>query len=196
MMAAPLLVRRVRPGYVIAAGLGLAAVGFAVVSQVGGAATFAVVIIGLGIVFAGLMPVAALGADVILGAAPPERAGAASAVSETSQEFGLALGIALLGSIATAVYRGQLAVPADVPSAAAEAARDTLGGATGVADQLPVAVLNAAADAFTNGMRAAAAISAVALAGVAVAAAIALRHERVGSDLDGHPDRELVEGPT
>ncbi len=191
MVAAPLLVRRVRPGYVIAAGLGLAAVGFAVVSQVGDASTSAVVIIGLSIVFAGLMPVAALGADVVLGAAPPERAGAASAISETSQELGLALGIALLGSIATAVYRGQLAgtVPADVPGTAAEAARDTLGGATGVADQLPVAVLDAAADAFTNGMQAAAAVSAAALAGVALAAAIALG--RVGSEPDGHPDRQL-----
>ena len=43
--------------------------------------------------------------DLIVGAAPPERAGAASAISETGVEFGGALGIALLGSIGTAVYR-------------------------------------------------------------------------------------------
>ena len=77
--------------------------------------------------------------DLIVGSAPPERAGAASAISETSAEFGGALGIAVLGSIGTAVYRGAMAdaMPAGVPPEAAEAARDTLGGAVAAAEQLP-----------------------------------------------------------
>ena len=44
----------------------------------------------------------------VVGAAPPERAGAASAISETSAEFGGALGIAVFGSIGVAVYRGAM----------------------------------------------------------------------------------------
>ena len=69
---------------------------------------------------------------IVVGAAARQRAGAASAISETTQELGTALGIAILGSVATAIYRGQItdAVPAGVPDYAAESVRDTLGGAT------------------------------------------------------------------
>jgi DHA2 family multidrug resistance protein-like MFS transporter len=184
MLLAPMVVRRVRPGFVLAAGLALAAVGFAVVGQIGGAAGLVVVVIGLMIVFAGLMPVSALGVDIVLGAAPPERAGAASAISETTQELGLALGIALLGSIGVAVYRGQMldAVAAGVAPEAAEAARDTLGGASGVAERLPPGLLDTAREAFTDGLQLAAAASAVVLAGTAVVAAIVLRRVGAGSD--------------
>ena len=192
MLLAPLVVRRVRPGFVMAAGLALAALGFAVVSRADGASGLAAVVIGLMIVFAGLMPVSALGVDVVLGAAPPERAGAASAVSETTQELGLALGIALLGSIGVAVYRGRMldAVSTDLTPEVAEAARDTLGGATGVAAQLPPGLLVTAGNAFTDGLQLAAAVSAVALAGVAVVAAIVLR--RVGAG----PDVAVASGPS
>jgi DHA2 family multidrug resistance protein-like MFS transporter len=189
MLLAPLVVRRVRPGFVMAAGLALAAVGFAVVGRADGASGLAAVVIGLMIVFAGLMPVSALGVDVVLSAAPPERAGAASAVSETTQELGLALGIALLGSIGVAVYRGQMldAVAAGVTPEAAEAARDTLGGATGVAEQLPPGLLVTAGNAFTDGLQLAAVVSAVALAGVAVVAAIVLRRVGAGSGIAADP---------
>ena len=63
-------------------------------------------------------------------------------MSETSGELGGALGIAILGSIGTAVYRTEVAesLPAGVPAAAADAARDTLGGALAIAQTLPDAV--------------------------------------------------------
>lgn len=177
MMLAPVIVRRVRPGWVIGAGLAVAAIGFGVVSQVGGGSGLAVVVSGLILVFAGLMPVSALGVDLVVSAAPPQRAGAASAISETTQEFGLALGIAVLGSIATAVYRGQLtdAILVDVPTEAADAMRDTLGGAAGVANHLTDGLLTRAQEAFTAGLQLAAAVSAVAMLGVAIAAAAVLR---------------------
>jgi DHA2 family multidrug resistance protein-like MFS transporter len=73
MLLAPLVVRRVRPGFVMAAGLALAALGFAVVSRADGTSGLAAVVVGLMIVFVGLMPVSALGVDVVLGAAPPGR---------------------------------------------------------------------------------------------------------------------------
>jgi DHA2 family multidrug resistance protein-like MFS transporter len=119
--------------------------------------------------------------DVIVSSAPPERAGVASAISETGAELGGALGIAVLGSIVTVVYRGAMATvePAGLPAAAAEAARDTLGGATAVAEQLsgPIgtALLETAREAFTQGVIVAATISAMVGVGAALATAIILR---------------------
>src|SRR5918994_478987 len=101
-------------------------------------------VVALGIAAVGIAPGGTLGTNVIVGAAPPERAGAASGVAETGNELGGALGIALLGSLGTAIYRDEMAgaVPSDVAPAAADAARDTLGGATSVAAQLPDGVLH------------------------------------------------------
>jgi MFS transporter, DHA2 family, multidrug resistance protein len=183
MALAPVIGRRLRPGSVIGAGLAVAAVGFAVVSQVGGTSGLTVVVTGLAVVFAGLMPVSSLGVDLVVSTAPPERAGAAAAISETTQELGLALGIAILGSIATAVYRGQLTgeIPEAVPTEIADAVRDTLGGAAGAADQLPAGLLGTAGDAFTAGLQTAAGTSAVALAAVAAAAAVVLRPMTTGT---------------
>jgi MFS transporter, DHA2 family, multidrug resistance protein len=125
-----------------------------------------------------------LGTDLVVGSAPPEKAGSAAALNETSGEFGFALGIALLGSLVTAVYRGRVAdaIPAGVPSAAARAARDTLAGATAAAHQLPDrladALLGPAREAFTSGLHIVAAIAAVAMFGVAILAVTMLRHVR------------------
>ena len=137
-MLTPMIVRRVRPAFVMAAGLALAAAGFGVLTQVDGASGLAVLVTGSVVFSLGLAPVFTLATDLIVGTAPPERAGAASAISETGSEFGGALGIAILGSIGTAVYRGEMAdaVPTGVPPEAAELARDTLGGAVAAAGHL------------------------------------------------------------
>jgi drug/metabolite transporter (DMT)-like permease len=72
--------------------------------------------------------------DLIVGSAPPERAGAASGISETGSELGGALGIALFGSIGVAVYRAGLTeLPPSLSAEAVHAARATLGGAVAVA---------------------------------------------------------------
>src|SRR5690606_32539557 len=86
----------------------------------------------------GIAPLGALTTDLIVGSAPPERAGAAAAISETSSEFGGALGIAVLGAIATAWYRGVMldAMPAGLPSEEVQAASATLGAAVAVSSAL------------------------------------------------------------
>jgi MFS transporter, DHA2 family, multidrug resistance protein len=178
---APRILRRVRPAYVIGAGLALAAVGLGLLTRVGGSADLAILAAASAVVSLGLAPVFAATTDLIVSSAPPERAGAASGISETGAELGGALGIAILGSIGVAIYRGQLAttLPAEVPSQAAAVARDTLGGAVGVAQQLPdgvgVALLGAARAAFTMGLQVTAAISAVVAVGIAVLATFLLR---------------------
>ena len=103
----------------------------------------------------GLAPVFTLATDIIVGSAPPERAGAASAISETGSEFGGALGVAILGSIGTAVYRRAMAegVSTDIPPGFAHAARDTLGRAVAVAAQLPHERRSAVAGRLARGVR-------------------------------------------
>ena len=157
----------------------LAAVGLCVARpRSAGAPGCAVIVTGYVVFSLGLAPVFTLTTDLIVGAAPPERAGAASAISETSAEFGGALGIAILGSIGTAVYRSAMAdaVPAGVPPEAAEAAASTLGGAVAVAEQLPgqlgAALLDAAREAFTQALQLTAVISAVVAIGLAFLAAL------------------------
>ena len=65
----------------------------------------------------GMAPVFTILNQVIISAAPPERAGAASAISETASEFSGASGIAVFGRIGTVIYRNGMAgaMPAGVP---------------------------------------------------------------------------------
>jgi DHA2 family multidrug resistance protein-like MFS transporter len=194
-MLTPLFVRRARPGFVMAAGLALAAVGFVLLTRVSETSGIAIVVAALIIFSVGLTPVITLATDLIVGAAPRERAGAASGISETAAEFGGALGIAVLGSIGVAVYRGRLAedAPAGMTPEQEETARDTLGGATEVAAQLPdrigVALLDTAREAFTQGMQVTAVTGAVVLAALALVTATVLRGVPApNSTPEAHPE--------
>lgn len=121
-------------------------------------------------------------ADVILSSVPKEQAGSASAVSETAYELGAALGIAVLGSIVTGVYRG-FSGPADTPAAAHE----SLGGAVEAAASMPAhsaaMMLDAARTSFVDGLTLAAGAGAAVLLAAAVAAWFLLR----GQKLEGGP---------
>ncbi|MFE6780107.1 MFS transporter [Streptomyces sp. NPDC057702] len=123
-------------------------------------------------------------ADVILSSVPGDQAGAASAVSETAYELGAALGIALLGSIVTGVYR-DFATPAGTPHGAASEAHESLGGAVEATRDLPSgqgeALLSAAQEAFVDGLRIAAAVGAAVLLATAVVAWFLLRGQRLAN---------------
>ncbi|WP_051248457.1 MFS transporter [Inquilinus limosus] len=188
-MLTPMALRRTRPVVLMAGGLVVAALGFlalTLVDHVSGPALLA----GAAVVFAtGLSPVFTLTTDLIVGAAPPERAGSAAAISETGAEFGGALGIAVLGCIATALYRGVMvdSVPAGVPPEAAEAARATLGGALAAAQDLPGDTGRALADtargAFTHAFGLAALVSAVIALAAAALTATVLRRPPQGAEV-------------
>ncbi len=181
----PLLLRSTRPAYVMAGGLFLSAVGFGMLTQVGSVSGLAVLVIGSVVISLGTAPVFALVTNMVLDSVPSERAGAASGMSETSTEFGGALGIAVLGSIGTAIYRRQVAQSIPV-GGATEAARSTLGGAVAAAGQvsnhLGAALLDSAREAFITGLHTVAGLSAVTVAVLAVFALILLRHARLGSE--------------
>jgi MFS transporter, DHA2 family, multidrug resistance protein len=198
-MLTPALARRIRPAFVMAGGLTLGAAGLGLFTQLGSVAGLGILVTGSVVFSLALAPVDTLATDLAVGSAPPERAGAASALAETSAEFGGALGIAILGVIGTGIYRSQLAgaLPAGIVGKTAADPRDTLGGAVaaarGLPDQLRHMLLGVARQAFTQGLHVAFAISAAAVIGAAILAAIQLRHLRPGSEpTRGSPTQEAA----
>ncbi|KAA2262568.1 MFS transporter [Solihabitans fulvus] len=178
-LVAGAVARRWSPRATVTAGL--AAIGVAMAAVLGLRTGIGFLPVGLGmfVVGAGAGLALTVTADIVLSSAPKEKAGAASAVSETSYELGAALGIALLGSIITGYYRGAVTLPAGVPEDVASAARDSLGGAVTSAGGLPAevteAVLSAARDTFVDGMRLGSAVGAVLLLAAAGTAWVLLR---------------------
>ena len=183
-MVTPPLVRRIPPARLMATGLVFSAIGFAMFATIGKGTSFAWFAIGSGLFSLGMAPVFTLTTDLIIGTAPPERAGAASAISETSAELGGALGIALFGSIGVAMYRRAMAarIPEALVRDEAEAARSTLGGAVAAAGQLPPdqgqVLIDAGRNAFLSALQLCAAISVVGSLALAVFVALSLRQGR------------------
>ncbi|MFI0242455.1 MFS transporter [Streptomyces sp. NPDC016845] len=171
-VAARLVERGVHRGHVVAGGFTVAACGYALLTFAGTDSLW-LVLAGAGVIGAGIVTVMSLMTDLALGAAPVTHSGSAASLLETGSEFGGALGMAVLGSIGTAVYRHD--IPADAP----DAARETLGGALATAHHLPSdaarALTATAQDAFTDGMQAAAVAGTVLLLGAAALAALTLR---------------------
>lgn len=178
-IAAPLASRRIRPGYVIAGALGLSVIGYLMLASLGNEPSgIARVSVAFSLVYLGLGTIAALGTDLVVGAAPAEKAGSASAMSETVQELGLAVGIAALGSLTTAVYRSRMfdRIPDTLARDVYKSVGDSLAGASSVAQKLPRGLLEEAKAAFTAGFNTAAATSAVSIAILSILAAVTLRH--------------------
>ncbi|WP_149183791.1 MFS transporter [Streptomyces sp. TRM49041] len=177
-------VRSVVSGGLAAIGLALAAL--TVLDRTTGYPVLGVSLLAVG-VGAGLA--FTVTADVILSSVPKEQAGAASAVSETAYELGAALGIALLGSIVTGVYR-DFVTPRGVPGDTAAAAHESLGGAVEAAKALPErsadALVAAAQHAFVEGLRLAAGVGAAVLLATAAAAWLLLRRQHLEDGVE-HP---------
>ncbi|MGY1702862.1 MFS transporter [Geodermatophilus sp. SYSU D00766] len=134
------LVARAGLGRAIGLGLGLSAVGMLALAGAASLPGYAGLAVALLVLGAGFGLAFTLSTDAAVGAVPPHRAGTASALSETSYELGAALGIALLGSLQTVLYRAQL--PPDVGGAA----RESLARA---GEALDGEALAAAREAFT-----------------------------------------------
>ena len=135
---------------IIVGGLAFVIAGFAALGFVGVDSGAALVVGAFAIIGVGSGMVQTVTNDAIVAVAPADRAGAAAAISETAYELGGAMGVAVLGSVATGVYRAEL-------DGAPEAAKETLGEATHVAASLPAesgaALMEAARTAFTHGLR-------------------------------------------
>lgn len=190
----PQLAHRVAPVHMLAGGLLIAAVGFAIVAGVDSSTPLRAIVLGTVIQSIGLSPVVILATDIIVGSAPVERAGAASAISETSAELGGALGIALLGSVGTLMYRMQIDIPAGSPAEVHEVASRTLGGAVSVSASLTSdareALLESARHAFTQAFELAAFVAVGISVAASIATALVLGHrQRPGNQPELSMDR-------
>ncbi|MBD0863236.1 MFS transporter [Gordonia sp. zg691] len=108
---------------------------------------------------------------VVVGSVPPERSGAASGISETCFELGTAMGLALLGSLATLMFRdgNDGWVFGDTLGETLHRATDMGAAGEGLA--------TAAKQAFVDGMHAASLVSGIALVVLGVVLLIVMRDE-------------------
>ncbi len=181
-IAAPLIARYIRPGFVVAGALLLSALGYFLLSQIDiSASGLVIAVTGFSLVYLGLGVMAALGTDLVVSAAPAAKAGSASAMSEMVQELGVALGVAILGSLATLIYRANIGtvISTELSADAAAAMADSLWAAAAIASQLPASFLEQAQVAFIIGVNITAMVGGVSAVGLAIIAALSLKHVQV-----------------
>ncbi|GAA4725394.1 DHA2 family efflux MFS transporter permease subunit [Phytohabitans rumicis] len=112
--------------------------------------------------------------NAALGALTAERSGVGSGLIQALRQVGSAIGVAILGTVLNAVYRGQVDV-AGLPEPAAEGVRGSASSGIAIADRLGApAVAESVRAAFTSGMAAALLVSAALAAAGAVLALLYL----------------------
>ncbi|MER6570171.1 MFS transporter [Streptomyces sp. NPDC001093] len=189
--------RKVRPAYIIATAFVFGATGFAAMSQIGVDRNMTLLVYGVVGIGVGSAIVLTMVTDLVVAAAPPEQAGSVSALTQTHQELGGALGIAVLGTIGASVYRHHFDnhIGSGVPASAIGQARQTLGGAAQTAVNLPksqaATVLDTAHHAFVSAMH----VTALTGLGVALAAALlaALRLRHIPPGQNGGETGEVAQ---
>jgi MFS transporter, DHA2 family, multidrug resistance protein len=167
------LVERYGAARVMASGLAVVALGFAVLTTLSSGTPYVVIAAAFALLGAGMSITAAPATSEIMSSIPLSKAGVGSALNDTTRELGGALGIALLGSIANSAYRsgvelGGLGLPAGARSAAGE----SIGAASAIAERVPGggAVVARAASAFTDAFT----LTNTVAVGIALAAAAAV----------------------
>jgi DHA2 family multidrug resistance protein-like MFS transporter len=200
-LVTPVLVKRTQPPLVMSIGFLVSAIGFLLLAQAGVHDGFALAVAGAAVFCLGLAPVTTLVINVVLATAPPERAGAASGLSESTTELGGALGIAVLGTIAAGAYQGRVSdhAVAALPAAARGSARGSLGGAFSDAHDLGSRaahqLVTAAQEAFGAGLRVAAIVSTVIVVGLSALTFLSLRRASdvvVSDDVDDRRSLAVV----
>lgn len=153
---APRIAKSIGTRAVMAGGLGVGGLGFAILYPGGDSIGYPLVALSQSLVGVS-MATLAIGSAVIVAAVPVERTGNAAAMEETSFELGNALGVAVLGSIAAVVFHNLLSGPAladlGVTGPAAATAGDSIGGALSVATETGnTALADQARAAFTESL--------------------------------------------
>ncbi|GAA4671226.1 MFS transporter [Gordonia humi] len=155
-LIAPRAAEAIGPRAVLAGSITSAGIGMIVLFVVPGDLGYGTVVASLVLVGAGIGSLA-VGSVLIMSGSPEHRAGNAAAMEETSYEVGSVLGVAILGSIASVVYRAQLDSSSQVealPSAVMDPARESIGAAVDVAEQAGLPQLaDVAGHAFTESMQ-------------------------------------------
>jgi Major Facilitator Superfamily len=128
--AAIVAMKRIGTKIVVAGGLVCMSVGFVVAAGVGvDSAYWGRIIISMTLMAAGLALTSSPATDAIMGALPAAKAGAGSAVNDTTRELGGALGVAVVGSVMASVYSTDVVrslTDLGAPATAAAAARQSV----------------------------------------------------------------------
>src|SRR5262249_52423489 len=121
------LITKVKPARIIGGALLVSALGALVLLFAKPGEPVLVLLVGQGIVACGVVSAQTIVGNMVMTAAPPERAGSASALNETGSEFGSAMGMALPGSVGAAIYHHKMsgATAPGVPADALATARQT-----------------------------------------------------------------------
>ncbi|MFD7321466.1 DHA2 family efflux MFS transporter permease subunit [Streptomyces sp. NPDC059875] len=167
--------------WLVLGGMLVMAASFTLLTTVDATSGFTVPAVALGLLGlgAGLAMPAAVGA--LMGTIPTEKAGVGSALNDTIQQAGTALGIAILGSLLSSRFA------AEMPADASEQAKDSIGGALAAA-QGDAGLMNAAREAFTTSMSATFTISAIGVLAAAVLAAVVMRDGKPGAGKPEAPE--------
>jgi DHA2 family multidrug resistance protein-like MFS transporter len=176
---------------VMAVGLVIIAVGFAILATVDPGSPYLVLAIGFAVLGAGMGGTAAPATGEIMSAVPMSKAGVGSAVNDTTRELGGALGIAILGSVANSAYRGGVDLGGlGLASGARHAAEDSIGAAAQISDQAARggAVLERAGEAFAH------AFNVTSMVSVCVVLAAAIAVVAFGRPLRGSTDDAVDTG--
>jgi len=180
LMAGPALARRFRTSHLMAVGLLVAAGGCLMLTRLDASSSVTLLVGGLSLSAVGIALPMSLGNSLIMTSVPEEKAGSAAALNETGGEFGVALGVAVLGALGSAVYRATLPDLRShgITGSAADQARESLNGAMEVSARIPAAadLVNAAKESFTTGLNAVAWAGVAAFIGIAVLALVSYRN--------------------
>ncbi|MER7797592.1 MFS transporter [Microbacterium sp. NPDC096154] len=175
------IARRLRASAVVPGALAFSLAGYLLIAW-GGAHDLGLLIAAFTVLGMGIGAAETVATELVLTNSPAEKAGAASAVSETAYELGAVLGTSILGGVLTWWYRSVLVLPDGLGAQAAAAARETLAGAMGAADRTGGAVgdalRRAAAEAFDGGVVVTSLIGAALVVIAAVVAATTLDRRR------------------
>lgn len=165
------LLRRLGAGRAVALGMALVSAGLGLIAVAESAGSYVWLALCLALIGFGVGLASTITGDAIVTAAPAARAGSVSAITETAQELGVVLGIAVLGSFLSARYRANVAssIPDDLESDLASRVRDSLGSALSVLD--PGSELAEAARlAFVGAMQSTSLIASLLTLGAAIVA--------------------------
>mgnify|MGYP000866512501 FL=1 len=156
------VLRRLGRGNAIALGMGMGATGLGLIAFAEGAEHYVWLALCLALIGFGVGLATTLTGDAILSAAPAEKAGSVSAITETAQELGVVLGIAVLGSFLSATYRSAIdpVIPAGLDPYVSAHVGDSLGSALRVLEA-DSTLAEAARNAFVTAMQATTVIAAV-----------------------------------
>ena len=181
---------------VVAAGLVSLAAGLAWTSTASASTTYLTIAGQMVLIGSGIGLTSAPATESIMGAVPRAKAGVGSAVNDATRILGGTLGVAVIGSIYASLYASRLAngLGAHLPGPAAGAAKSSVGGALGAADQLAAGghgdlattLRDAASAAFFHGF----ALACLVAAGVVIAGALV-----VLALLPAHPTARSEETP-